>query len=251
VTKRGYEVAVAFEFFFDCSSPWTYLACGRVQKLANRTVANLVLRPSLRRGVFNKVNANVDENRKLPRPTGPRDGVNARVGWQAYRWMRPTLWCKASLNSDGSTGAHSGKPHDRHGITRAGTASFSAMPDGDVMNCHKESTAFGDQKPFLAKARVDDMKADKTNIQILASKACSKTRADFVARQPASGHGPLDAAQGAALAVVADGRLVCLETRLRTRFLSKVRNMVNAPDDVAEVAAREIGIQKMEENSWA
>jgi 2-hydroxychromene-2-carboxylate isomerase len=54
------------EFFFDCSSPWTYLAFHRVQPLAALTGAELVWRPILVGGVFNSVNQTVYEQRANP-----------------------------------------------------------------------------------------------------------------------------------------------------------------------------------------
>jgi 2-hydroxychromene-2-carboxylate isomerase len=56
------------EFFFDCSSPWTYLAFVRVLKLANRVPLDLVWRPILVGGVFNKVNEDVYKQREMPNP---------------------------------------------------------------------------------------------------------------------------------------------------------------------------------------
>jgi 2-hydroxychromene-2-carboxylate isomerase len=56
------------EFFFDCSSPWTYLAFVRLLKLADRVPVTLVWRPVLVGGVFNKVNADVYKQRKMPNP---------------------------------------------------------------------------------------------------------------------------------------------------------------------------------------
>lgn len=56
------------EFFFDCSSPWTYLAFVRLLKLANRVPVELVWRPVLVGGVFNKVNGDVYKQREAPNP---------------------------------------------------------------------------------------------------------------------------------------------------------------------------------------
>jgi 2-hydroxychromene-2-carboxylate isomerase len=60
------------EFFFDCSSPWTYLAFTRVQPLAAETGAELVWRPILVGGVFNQVNESVYEQRANPVPAKAR-----------------------------------------------------------------------------------------------------------------------------------------------------------------------------------
>ncbi|MEQ1547844.1 MAG: 2-hydroxychromene-2-carboxylate isomerase [Chakrabartia sp.] len=44
------------EFFFDLSSPWTYLAFTNVQGVVARTGAHITYRPILAGGVFNAVN---------------------------------------------------------------------------------------------------------------------------------------------------------------------------------------------------
>jgi 2-hydroxychromene-2-carboxylate isomerase len=54
------------EFFFDCSSPWTYLAFHRIEALAAETGATLVWKPILVGGVFNEVNPSVYEQRAKP-----------------------------------------------------------------------------------------------------------------------------------------------------------------------------------------
>ena len=56
------------EFFFDCSSPWTYLAFSRIEQLGADTGAELVWRPVLVGGVFNEVNQSVCEQRANPVP---------------------------------------------------------------------------------------------------------------------------------------------------------------------------------------
>lgn len=54
------------EFFFDCSSPWTYLAFTRVHDVIKRTRADVVWKPILVGGVFNEVNQDVYERRAKP-----------------------------------------------------------------------------------------------------------------------------------------------------------------------------------------
>jgi len=56
------------EFFFDCSSPWTYLAFTRIHDVIARTKADVVWRPILVGGVFNAVNKDVYERRANPDP---------------------------------------------------------------------------------------------------------------------------------------------------------------------------------------
>lgn len=54
------------EFFYDCSSPWTYLCFTKIEETAKRHQANLVWRPILVGGVFNAVNQSVYESRSNP-----------------------------------------------------------------------------------------------------------------------------------------------------------------------------------------
>jgi 2-hydroxychromene-2-carboxylate isomerase len=61
-------MAKRLEFFFDCSSPWTYLAFTRVHDVAARTKTEIVWKPILVGGVFNAVNQDVYERRANPDP---------------------------------------------------------------------------------------------------------------------------------------------------------------------------------------
>jgi 2-hydroxychromene-2-carboxylate isomerase len=54
------------EFFYDCSSPWTYLAFSKIEDVARRHNADLIWRPILVGGVFNAVNPSVYETRQRP-----------------------------------------------------------------------------------------------------------------------------------------------------------------------------------------
>jgi 2-hydroxychromene-2-carboxylate isomerase len=54
------------EFFYDCSSPWTYLAFTKIEEVASRNHADLLWRPILVGGVFNAVNPSVYETRERP-----------------------------------------------------------------------------------------------------------------------------------------------------------------------------------------
>lgn len=56
------------EFFFDCSSPWTYLAFHNIQPLAAELGAAIRWRPILVGGIFNSVNPSVYFSREHPVP---------------------------------------------------------------------------------------------------------------------------------------------------------------------------------------
>jgi 2-hydroxychromene-2-carboxylate isomerase len=71
------------EFFYDYSSPWTYLAFTRIEELCRRHGAELVWRPILVGGIFNTVNPSVYESRERPVP------AKARYMWKdLHDWMR-------------------------------------------------------------------------------------------------------------------------------------------------------------------
>ncbi len=72
------------EFFFDCSSPWTYLAFSRIEALAERAGAEIDWRPILVGGVFNAVNETVYESRANPHPVKGRYYVKDLRDWARY-----------------------------------------------------------------------------------------------------------------------------------------------------------------------
>lgn len=61
-------MARQLDFYFDCSSPWTYLAFHAVQPLAAELGARIAWKPILVGGVFNTVNQTVYESRAKPNP---------------------------------------------------------------------------------------------------------------------------------------------------------------------------------------
>ena len=66
------------EFFYDLSSPWTYLAFNNVQPILESTGAPVIWRPFLVGGVFNAVNPDVYEARAEP--------MNPKVVHN-FRWL--------------------------------------------------------------------------------------------------------------------------------------------------------------------
>jgi 2-hydroxychromene-2-carboxylate isomerase len=60
------------EFFFDCSSPWTYLAFHNIQPLAAEFGVPITWRPILVGGIFNTINPSVYEGRAHPVPAKAR-----------------------------------------------------------------------------------------------------------------------------------------------------------------------------------
>ncbi len=60
------------EFFFDCSSPWTYLAFEAIAPILDEPNVDVVFKPILVGGIFNSVNPSVYENRSKPVPAKAR-----------------------------------------------------------------------------------------------------------------------------------------------------------------------------------
>lgn len=72
------------EFFFDCSSPWTYLAFSRIEALVARMGARIEWRPILVGGIFNEVNQTVYEARANPHPVKGRYYVKDLRDWARF-----------------------------------------------------------------------------------------------------------------------------------------------------------------------
>jgi 2-hydroxychromene-2-carboxylate isomerase len=69
------------EVFFDCSSPWTYLAFENIQPLAAEMGAQIDWRPILVGGVFNTVNPSVYAAREQPVPAKARYMLKDLQDW--------------------------------------------------------------------------------------------------------------------------------------------------------------------------
>jgi 2-hydroxychromene-2-carboxylate isomerase len=76
------------EFFFDCSSPWTYLAFHRIADVCGDARAELVWRPILVGGVFNTVNKSVYEQRANPVPVKARYYAKDLADWARSYGLR-------------------------------------------------------------------------------------------------------------------------------------------------------------------
>jgi 2-hydroxychromene-2-carboxylate isomerase len=73
------------EFFFDISSPWTYLAFTNVQPMAAELGGTIHWKPFMVGGVFNTVNPTVYESRRTPVPA-----KQAYLGKSLADWARWT-----------------------------------------------------------------------------------------------------------------------------------------------------------------
>ena len=81
-------MARRLDFYFDCSSPWTYLAFHAVQPLAAELGAAIAWKPILVGGVFNAVNQTVYESRTKPNPLKQAYMLKDLAAWAALYGLR-------------------------------------------------------------------------------------------------------------------------------------------------------------------
>ncbi len=75
---------MAIDFYFDCSSPWTYLGFHRMEALAGELGVEVNWRPILVGGVFNAVNPSVQASRDNPVPAKDAYLAKDLADWAAY-----------------------------------------------------------------------------------------------------------------------------------------------------------------------
>ena len=76
------------EFFFDCSSPWTYLAFREIENLCSRQNLELLWKPILVGGIFNTINPSVYESRSNPVKTKASYSQKDLQDWSKVRGIK-------------------------------------------------------------------------------------------------------------------------------------------------------------------
>lgn len=76
------------EFFYDVSSPWTYLAFHNIQPLAKELGESIAWRPFLVGGVFNSVNPSVYAMRENPVPAKAAYMLKDLADWARLAGLR-------------------------------------------------------------------------------------------------------------------------------------------------------------------
>ncbi|MEK9650260.1 MAG: 2-hydroxychromene-2-carboxylate isomerase [Gammaproteobacteria bacterium] len=90
------------DFYFDCSSPWTYLAFREIIAISERKNLSIVWYPILVGGVFNAVNQDVYEIRKNPNPLKAKYAVSDLQLWAQVRNLKinwPKVFPVNSVNA--------------------------------------------------------------------------------------------------------------------------------------------------------
>jgi 2-hydroxychromene-2-carboxylate isomerase len=79
------------EFFFDISSPWTYLAFHNVQPLADELNVPIQWRPVLVGGIFNSINPSVYAMRENPVPAKMAYSLKDLQDWAREAGLKITM----------------------------------------------------------------------------------------------------------------------------------------------------------------
>jgi 2-hydroxychromene-2-carboxylate isomerase len=82
------EAGDMIEVFFDCSSPWTYLAFANLRRLAAELEAEIRWRPILVGGIFNTINPSVYAQRADPVPAKARYMRKDLADWARHAGLR-------------------------------------------------------------------------------------------------------------------------------------------------------------------
>ena len=69
------------EFYFDCSSPWTYLAFHNIQPMAAELGVAIDWKPILVGGIFNTINPSVYASREKPVPAKAKYMLKDLMDW--------------------------------------------------------------------------------------------------------------------------------------------------------------------------
>ena len=152
------------EFFYDCSSPWTYLAFTKIEDVARRNDAQLIWRPILVGGLFNTVNPSVYESRAKPVPVKAKYYAKDLRDWAGFYRLKignPTVFPVNSVKA--MRGAF--VAHEHHAISRYSRLVFEAYW-GDDKDISKDDVmreivrkADLDENEFFAKIASDEYKA--------------------------------------------------------------------------------------------
>ncbi len=154
------------EFFYDLSSPWTYLAFTNLWPMLERAGERAVLRPILVGGVFNAVNQSVYAAREMTDNSKLKHSWKVLNDWAALAGVEmnfPSQWHPAkSVNAMRFACALEG---DQDGLRRFSKATFESyfgaqenLDDADVLAAVADSVGL-DGAALKAAAQSDDVKS--------------------------------------------------------------------------------------------
>jgi 2-hydroxychromene-2-carboxylate isomerase len=154
------------EFFYDLSSPWTYLAFTNLQGVLDRTGSFALYRPILVGGVFNAVNQSVYASRDVP------DAQKVQHAWKVLKdWARltgvtmefPSRW--HPVKSVAAMRMACALADEQAALVSFSTSAFEAyfgrsenLDDADVLVAAADAVGL-DGASLFAKSQTDDVKA--------------------------------------------------------------------------------------------
>lgn len=118
------------EFFFDLSSPWTYLAFHNIRPILDETGAEITWRPFLVGGVFNAVNKSVYAAREDTKGPKARFFMKSLRDWAAWSGLPlhfPAPW--HPVRSVHAMRACCALEEDQDALVRFADAAFAAYFD--------------------------------------------------------------------------------------------------------------------------
>ena len=154
------------EFFYDLSSPWTYLAFTNLWPMLERTSEQAVLRPILVGGVFNAVNQSVYAAREMTDNRKLKHSWKVLLDWAALVGVEmnfPSKWHPAkSVNAMRFACALEG---DQDALRRFSRAAFESyfgrqenLDDADVLAAVADGIGL-DGDALKAASQTDEVKA--------------------------------------------------------------------------------------------
>ena len=160
------------DFYFDCSSPWTYLAFHAIQPLIAEVGAEIAWKPVLVGGVFNAVNQTVYDSRAKPNPLKQTYMLKDLAAWAQLHGLRiafpPTIFPVNSVKC--MRGAFVALDEEK--LVPYATAAFEAYW-GDDRDIGREDVLAG----IAAKAGIDRQRFF-AGIETAACKARLRTNTD-------------------------------------------------------------------------
>ncbi len=160
------------DFYFDCSSPWTYLAFHAIQPLIAEVGAEIAWKPILVGGVFNAVNQTVYHSRAKPNPLKQTYMLKDLAAWARLHGLRiafpPTIFPVNSVKC--MRGAFVALDEEK--LVPYATAAFEAYW-GDDRDIGREDVLAG----IAAKAGIDRQRFF-AGIETAACKARLRTNTD-------------------------------------------------------------------------
>ncbi len=172
------------DFYFDCSSPWTYLAFHAIQPLAADVGAEIAWKPILVGGVFNAVNQTVYDSRAKPNPRKQAYMLADLAAWAKLYGLAITFPPKVFPVNSVKCMRGAFVALDEGKLVAYATAAFEAYWGGDLDIAQEATRAGLERQRFFAGIETDACKARlRTNTDELIARGGFGSPTIFVGEQ--------------------------------------------------------------------